>query len=241
MLRVFVLEDEEYSRSALTQMLQNISEEITVSTAADLASARLLLGSAVSFDLFLLDVNLDASQADDISGICLAEEIRRDRRYAFTPIVMVTSVAGMEMEAYRSIHCYQYIVKPYEEAAIREIVQRILSHKQAEEKPSLIVKKNGINYNISCGEIVFGKAIPRGVCLYLKGEQIDVPYLTIRQLTERLPKEQFFQCHRMYVVNKDYVRYYDLVNQLIEVDGYSEQIDIGITFKPEVKRLIQKG
>lgn len=57
---------------------------------------------------------------------------------------------------------------------------------------------------------------------------------------EQLPKEQFFQCHRMYVVNQDAVMYYDLVNQVIQVEGYEEQIDIGVTYKADVKKRIGK-
>ena len=50
-------------------MIQNISAELTVDAAADLASARGLLRSTVSFDLFLLDINLDTYDCEDIDGI----------------------------------------------------------------------------------------------------------------------------------------------------------------------------
>ncbi len=245
-MRVLVLEDEEASRKALVKMIQGISGEITADAAADLASARELLYSAAVYDLFLLDVNLDSAgvnpdsgREDDLSGIRFAEEVRAIRRYEFTALVMVTSVAGMEMDAYRRLHCYQYIVKPYEQREIQELVRKILFYVQPEEKPSVVVKKDGINYKIPCEEIVFCKSIPRGVCLCLKKEQMNVPYLTIRQLLEKLPGNQFFQCHRMYIVNKDAVRYFDLVNQMIGVEGYEEQIDIGVTFKPEIRRMIE--
>ncbi|MCI7180016.1 MAG: hypothetical protein SOY12_08655 [Schaedlerella sp.] len=69
MIRVFVLEDEEQSRKALIKMIQNISAELTVDAAADLASARGLLRSTVSFDLFLLDINLNPFDCEDIDGI----------------------------------------------------------------------------------------------------------------------------------------------------------------------------
>lgn len=61
-------------------------------------------------------------------------------------------------------------------------------------------------------------------------------YTSIRQLMEQLPPEQFFQCHRMFVVNKNAIRYYDLVNQVIRVEGYQETIDIGVTYKADVKK-----
>lgn len=236
MLRILVLEDETYSREALTKILREISKEITVDAAADLASARLLLEGTVSFDLFLLDINLHPENAEDTSGLEFAKEVRLLTRYEFTPLVMVTSVAGMEIEAYRKLHCYQYLVKPYARREIEELVKKLLFHKQTEEHPSIVVKKDGINYKIGCDEILCCKAVPRGVCLFLKKEQLNVPYVSIRQLLEKLPEKQFFQCHRMYVVNRDAVKYYDLVNQVIQVEGCPEQIDIGVTFKTEVKR-----
>lgn len=238
MARIFVLEDDEASRNALKEMLYSISADITVDTAKGLAEARLLLDSTVSFDLFLLDVNLDKENRDDSGGLLFAEEVRSVMKYEFTPIVMITSIASLEIEAYRKIHCYQYILKPYNEEEVQTVVKRVLSHIKVKEKPFIIVKKKGINYKILCEDIVFCKAIPRGVCLYLKEEQMEIPYLSIRQLLDKLPKAGFFQCHRMFVVNMAYVRYYDLVNQMIQVEGYVESIDIGITYKTEVRRLL---
>lgn len=237
MARILILEDEEQSREALTSMLQNMSSEVTVDAAADLATARLLLDSTVSFDLFLLDINLCPQDTEDKSGLLFAEEIRAIRQYEFTPLVMITSIAGLEIDAYRKLHCYQYIVKPYVQEEIQELVDKVLFHIQAEQQPSIIVKKEGINYKISCDEIVYCKAISRGVCICMKKEQMEVPYLSIRQLLEKLPKNLFFQCHRMFVVNKNAVRYYDLVNQVIQVEGYDTTIDIGVTYKAEVRRI----
>ena len=240
MARIFVLEDEEHSRKALVQMLLKISDEITVDAAANLTEARLLLDSTVSFDLFLLDINLNPKDSEDISGILLAEGIRAIEQYAFTPLVMVTSVAGLEMEAYRKLHCYQYLVKPYDEKEIESLVQKVLFHIHKDKKEYILVKKNGINYKILCDDIEFCKAIPRGVCLYLKGEKMEIPYLSIHKLKEKLPEKYFFQCHRMFVVNKRAVKYYDLVNQVIQVNGYNEFIDIGVTFKAEVRRIMNE-
>ena len=69
---------------------------------------------------------------------------------------------------------------------------------------------------------------------------MEVPYLSIRQLMDKLPKQEFFECHRMFAVNKAYVKYYDLVNQIIQVEGYQEGIDIGVTYKTEVRRLLNE-
>ncbi len=50
---------------------------------------------------FLLDVNLSGEDREDIGGILFAREIRERFEYTFTPIVMVTAIGNMEMQAYR--------------------------------------------------------------------------------------------------------------------------------------------
>lgn len=240
MAGILILEDDKQSRDALVSMLCNIAENVTVQAAADLKEARNMLRGNHFFDLFLLDVNLDSKDTDDNSGLVFAEEVRKFTKYELTPIIMLTSVASLEIEAYRKIHCYQYIIKPYEAEEVQKIVERVLSHARPAEKPFIIVKKNGINYKVICEDIVFCKAIPRGVCLYLKEEQMDIPYLSIRQLLDKLPDQDFIQCHRMFVVNKEYVKYYDLVNQVVQVEGYREGIDIGVTYKADVRRLLHE-
>lgn len=240
MAGILILEDDTVSRGALVSMLGKLGKEVQVDAAADLQSAEELLESGKNYDLFLLDVNLDKEDQEDASGLIFAEKVRKVMRYELTPIVMLTSVGSLEIEAYRKIHCYQYILKPYEETEVCEVVKRILAHTRSLEKPYIIVKKNGINYKILCEDIVFCKAIPRGVCFYLKEEQMEVPYLSIRQLLDKLPKQGFIQCHRMFVVNHAYVRYYDLVNQMIQMEGYPDKIDIGVTYKAEVRRLLNE-
>lgn len=238
MAGILVLEDDIQSRRALVSMLKDITQNVNVEEAADLEQARLKLEEKDSFDLFLLDVNLDSHDAEDASGLIFAQEIRRIMKYELTPIIMLTSVAALEIEAYRKVHCYQYILKPYDEEDVRQAVKRVLSHVRSFEKPFIIVKKDGINYKILCEDIVFCKAIPRGVCIYMRQEQMDVPYLSIRQLLDKLPKEDFVQCHRMFVINKEHMKYYDLVNQIVQMEGYPEGIDIGVTYKAEVRRLL---
>lgn len=240
MARILVLEDDRQSRKALVSMLNRIGEEIRTDEAADLKEAMKLLEGPCSYDLFLLDVNLDSGDSSDASGLTFAREVRKVMKYELTPVVMLTSVASLEIEAYRRIHCYQYILKPYEEEEVQQIVKRVLAHTRSEEKPYVIVKKGGINYKILCEDIVFCKAIPRGICIYLKEEQMDVPYLSIRQFLDKLPGQDFIQCHRMFVVNKEYVKYYDLVNQMIQVERYPDNIDIGVTYKADVRRLLNE-
>ena len=99
----------------------------------------------------------------------------------------------------------------------------------------VVVKKDGINYKIFCKDIVCVKAVPRGVQLILSKEEMKIPYLSIKQLLEKLPTEKFLQVHRMCVVNLDYIEYVDTVNGLIRMKN-GEQVEIGITYKSDIKK-----
>ncbi|MDE6055247.1 MAG: LytTR family transcriptional regulator, partial [Lachnospiraceae bacterium] len=102
----------------------------------------------------------------------------------------------------------------------------------------VVVRKDGINYKLFCKDIVCIKAIPRGVDFVLLKEDLKVLYLSIRQLLEKLPSDKFLQVHRMCVVNQDYIDYVDTVNGLISMKN-GEQVEIGITYKNEVKKKLR--
>lgn len=234
-MRIFILEDQKESREALEKMLTDLGEEIVVHSADNLKEAKDMV-LREEFDLFLLDINLNPEQREDTSGLSFASWVRKIQKYEFTPIVMITSAASLEMSAYRQVHCYQYLIKPYQREEVEHLVQRLSVHLAEKKENSIIVKKDGINYRILCSDIIYIKAIPRGVCICMKKNSMEVRYLTIRQVQGMLPEEDFVQCHRMFVIHKKYVDYVDMVNQIIRMQGCSEEIEIGRTYKNEVKR-----
>ncbi len=64
---------------------------------------------------------------------------------------------------------------------------------------------------------------------------MKVPYLSIKQLLEKLPNEKFLQVHRMCVVNQDYIDNIDTVNGFMRMNN-GEQVEIGITYKSDIKK-----
>lgn len=238
MLHVLVLEDERTSLEALEKILTEYSPEICVHKASSYQEAKDRLDMDIRFGLFLLDVNLRGRDREDIGGIIFAREVRERFQYTFTPIVMVTSVGAMEMQAYRELHCYQYLMKPYLREDVEGLLKKILDKEKQEKPPTLVVKKDGINYQVNCGEILYIEAVPRGCCLHMKKENWNVPYVTLKQMLLKLPENMFVQCHRMFAVNRQEVEYYDTVNRIVKMKGCNDKVEIGVTYKPEIGRLI---
>lgn len=244
MIRVLVLEDNKTSLDILKNIVKNVSEDIEVLEADSLTAAKeLLKKNTDKINAFLLDINLDENDDNNNDGIIFAKEIRGINAYAFTPIVMITSIANLELKAYRELHCYQYILKPYDSKEIEKLMKDVLFQSGASVQSSIVVKKDGINYKILTKNIMYVSAVTRGVCMTLVSqnrqgyEDMIIPYLSIKQLMDKLPKDEFIQCHRMYVVNKEYVDYIDHVNRVIRMSN-SYELEIGVTYKNEIKKQI---
>lgn len=240
MTRILILEDSIDCLKAITVMVEKVSKKVSAVPVSSLEEARTALEKAPQpFQAFLLDINLNRKDSEDCSGITFAREVRMKKEYAFTPIVMITSLANMELTAYRELHCYQYLIKPYNEEDIEKLISKLLFiSQQGETRDSyVIVKKEGINYKLFCKDIICIKAIPRGVCFVLTKEEMKVPYLSIKQLLEKLPDEKFLQVHRMCVVNQDFIEYVDTVNGLVCMKN-KEQVEIGVTYKNALRKKI---
>lgn len=243
MTRILILEDSEESLKALTAMAESVSDKVTAVPVKSLEEARCALKDADSpFQAFLLDINLDINDDSDISGITFANEVRAIKQYAFTPIVMITSFASMELRAYRELHCYQYLVKPYSEEDVKALIGRLLFMSQPGEARErfITVKKSGINYKLFCKDIICLKAVPRGVCFMLADGELNIPYVTIKQLLEKLPGESFVQIHRMCVINADYIENVDFVNGIIALKG-GITAEVGVTFKNKLRYMLAGG
>lgn len=238
MIHVLILEDEKASLEALIRILNEYSAEIQVHAASSYKEAKDLLEENIRYGLFLLDVNLSGSRKEDIGGIIFAREVREKFQYMFTPIVMVTSVGAMEMQAYRELHCYQYIMKPFDRSQVDEVIKKVLVNKKQEEPRTVIIKKDGINYQVKCQDIRYIEAVPRGICIHMREENWKVPYVTLKQMMQKLPKEMFVQSHRMFAVNREEIEYIDTVNRVIKLRNCSDTVEIGVTYKAEMGRII---
>lgn len=236
MVHVLILEDDITSMEVLERILTEFSKDICIHTASSYQEAKDLLDMDIRYGLFLLDVNLNGNDREDIGGIIFAREVREKYYYTFTPIVMITAIGAMEMQAYREIHCYQYIMKPFYREQVEEVLKKVLE-KEKQERPAMVnVKKDGINYQIKCADIQYIEAVPRGCALHLKKEVWKVPYVTLTQMLKKLPEKMFVQCHRMFAVNLNEIEYYDLVNRMIKIKDCGDMVEIGVTYKAEFGR-----
>lgn len=241
MITVLVLEDCKESRVALETIISNYRDDLRVLSASSYEQAMLRLEQAEDIRLFFLDINLDEHDKGDQSGLQFAKQVRKISQYAFTPIVFLTSMADLELVSYRETQCYNYLKKPYDETGVISVLKKVLEQAEEKKKQLITIKKDGINYRMETNDILWIEAVPRGIKLGLKGEELEVRYLSIKQILARLPATQFIQCHRMYVVNRNAIDYIDLVNQMIRIKKVTKTIEIGVTYKSAIRRWMNEA
>ena len=117
---ILVVEDNKLQREKLINIANEVNNNIKIYS-ADRVENAYNIATNEDIGAFFIDIQLL-----DGSGIDLAKKIREIEMYQFTPIVFITGIPTKEMKAFHDIHSYDYILKPYSEDAVKNVMVKIL-------------------------------------------------------------------------------------------------------------------
>ena len=141
---------------------------------------------------------------DGINGIETAT-ILRDKNIT-TPIAFITTSLEHTLESYR-LGALKYIEKPFNKKDIEEMVELAILKK--ENVPTLEVKKNRKIIKIPFSQIIYLEQNNHIVTIHKSNnEKIDV-YNKLSNLITQLDTNIFLQTHKSYIVNLNYVRFFN--------------------------------
>lgn len=187
---------------------------------------------------FFLDILLV-----DGNGISLAREIRQIGKYQFTPIIFITGIKSKELEVFHDIHCYDYILKPYNKRIVLNMMRKILvdyfTHAQIVETKIEYLKLEfkGVKQRIIARDILYVESKNRKIYIMTKYEVITYKFMNISQFVKELPIH-FIQIHQSIVINPDYIKKIDLNRNIIWLDGITEGLPIGTSHRKKVGDMI---
>lgn len=223
--KVLIVEDDISSMNMLEKLVSEINMLAVCLKATNIDEAYRILHENV-IDVFILDIILDTSVQGDVSGMKLAEEIRRIERYRFTPIIFISALSDPSCYAYTNIRSFKYIEKPFRLKETRKILREaMLFHTEPENDKYLYFRKDGILFSVKASDIVYIESKNHILYIHSEKEIIDVPYKTCKEMLEILDKRKFVKCNRSTIVNKDYIKTIDIVNRYIGIDdvnGYGK-------------------
>lgn len=94
--------------------------------------------------LFIVDIMLNQNEHNR-EGYQFIEKIRSSEEYRYIPVVFVTGLEEPRALAYKDLHCFGYIQKPYDKDEINQMVRKGLAYKKVEGKARFHLKKDGIH------------------------------------------------------------------------------------------------
>lgn len=226
-MRILVLEDDLIQRENLIKLINRNYIDIKAYEAGTVKEAKSILNEK-EIDLFLVDINLP-----DGSGIEFAKEIRKIEKHEFTGIIFITTQVIQIIEAFKSTHCYDFIVKPYNEEEIKKIINSFykkIGDTGVDKGDYIIVPvESGVSVKVYEEEIVFVEYTNRKSIIYTTNQIIESKSLSLNSILKSCNNEDIIQSHKSYLVN---VKYIDKIERV-----YSKLYNIYFTNNENVAQL----
>lgn len=204
MAKILIVEDDDLQRNNLKSMLHELGNEYDILVSPS-ASHALELLKAHNIDLFYIDIHLRSE-----SGLKLAKHIRKIPGYDLTWIVFITSHVNYMLEAFKEVHCYDYILKPYDRSTIYSMTRKLLSDKSVNpdptEKKYLFVDINGVLVRLNIDNIVFIEVFGKVCVIHTTIGAYEVKNLSLVKLLDAIPDNKLIQSHRSYAVNMRHIQ-----------------------------------
>lgn len=237
--KVLILEDNFNNAEVIRQLIQEYNKCIKVYIESDIHNAYALVMKN-KIHLFVIDIILDTSYPGDTSGIQFAKSMRSIDKYKYTPMIFITALQDPEIYAFRELHCYGYLEKPFFMDQAKKLLTDALEFGHANDNDSVLhFRKDGILYPIFCRDIVYVQSIDHSMCFYLKDQTMfKVYYKTCKQILEEAEYDELIQCNRGTIVNREYIKKVDVSNGIITLEGDAE-VEIGIRYKKRFLEMLK--
>ena len=232
-MKVLLLEDEEYNRDFIRQLLKEIPVvgEIMETASGEEAIA---LAQKNRPDLILLDIELDKS---DLNGLQVARNIYSFNKEAY--MVFITAYSKYAIDSFE-VHPYNYILKPIKVGRFKELVEEIadrIKHNDSRDYNTLVIKHKNEIHHIWPGDIIFIE-IQNNLSYIHTKEGIFESYLSLAEF-EMMLDRNFLRVHKSFIVNlKQIKQTRGIFDRSYEIEfyGYDQKALMSRYKYPEYKR-----
>ncbi|MCC5908927.1 MAG: response regulator transcription factor [Clostridiaceae bacterium] len=243
MSTILIVEDNVDQLNFLKEILEDLSDNITILSATSLKEAY-HLALTHNIDLFFIDIGLP-----DGSGMELAKNLRIIEKYELTWMVFLTTYTQYILKAFKQVHCYDYIIKPYKKENIISITKKLLNANlpasSSNKEHYISFQMKGYILKIFIKDIVYIEVFKKNCTIYTCNDNFVVKKMPLSKINEMLPPEEFAQSHRSFLVNIYYINEIKKTDNLWEITflNHYGSVPLGDTFKDNVlsKLRLTKG
>lgn len=230
MKQILIMEDEQEILDFLVNQAQVVNHKLKVFGVASVEEARDLLEHE-TFDAFFVDIQLK-----DKNGLEFAKSLRKEKNYQFTPIVFITGVPTKELEAFKKVHCYDYILKPFTEDEINRVFNDILvEYAKKFKEAKLTLKFKEVNQVIDQKDIILVEVRNRIIHIHTTLGEIKYKRMSLRKFMDLLDR-RFLQVHQGYIVNSEMITSYNTNTNTLSLDECV--VPVGRSYQKTVLRVL---
>lgn len=201
MLSIAVCDDEILLQHMLIAKINNYLERKHIDgKVSGFSRGEEIIGKSNSFDIVLLDIEMGG-----MNGMQAAGELRKQGKDC--EIIFVTSHSSYVYDAF-NVDASNFLVKPVSDEKLFAAMDKAVKRVQKDDKSSfLLVKKGGDILKIRLCDILFCEAVNHKLTIHTNSGIVDY-YENIADLEDKFD-ENFFRCHRSYIINLKRVAAYE--------------------------------
>ncbi len=196
-MNIAVVDDEKVIREQIGSLIEKQMPDCYLES---YATGEEMLAAGKRFDIVFLDI-----QMDGMDGIEVARTLRAKQDEIV--LIFVTGNREYVFEAL-DLYAFHYLLKPVDEGKFREVLVRAAGEvAKKKEKRGLFIKKR--NLTLDQADILYIESRAKKVEIHTaRSKGIIEIYATMEELEDQLG-EDFYRCHRAYLVNMAHITEYD--------------------------------
>lgn len=197
---IAVCDDDRFFLDEMKQVLFDCRNVELIECFDDIELFRKSVRDGIKYDVVLMDIDWREANNGIDHGEWLYSQSPR------TSLIFVTGYSEQYIEAVfmQNTNIAGYLKKPVNKINLQRLLERIKEDNHKVKDEAVVVKQRGKVISLPYKDICCIESTGHNVIIHTLSEEISV-YDSLQNVTKNLP-ENFFQCHKSYVVNFDYVK-----------------------------------
>ena len=235
-----LLEPERFLSDRLYQIILKCDKNVSIFQIADVARAY-QMAVAYDIELMIVDIHLNRESPEDTEGLRFISDIRELEKYAFVPIIILNSLLDDCLHTFWKLHCYGCLEIPLCEQAAEDMIKDALRYRMPEKGKKYLFFRDGCVIHSFCtSEVVYIEHRRRKTYVHTTEGIVPVPYQTCEEMLKQLMHYGFVICSRGTLVNLEFIRSVDSLNQyLILKEDYGTLVT-GRNYSRKIKDILQQ-
>lgn len=200
-MRILICDDDEFIINKLHKYIRSYFEHIHLKCPeiTSFTNGEALLADSGDKDILFLDIEMPG-----MNGIYIGNEIKK--RNKDTIIFIITSFSEYLDEAMR-FHVFRYLSKPIDKQRLYRNLKDAIEMYHSTTAKIPIETKQGVHL-VSVSSVVMIEALRKKVIVHTASSDFESVH-NMQYWIKQLPPSRFFQTHRSYIINYEYINDFD--------------------------------